>query len=90
MREADISRPSMFVMKTVADYVPTHHPLRGLRALTNEALAELNRRCDSFYADGGRAAAHEGRGLDSASDLVMLTMTAFNLLRMRNIEMQKA
>ena len=30
-----------------------------------------------------------GRGLDRVSDLVMLTMTGFNLLRMRNIEMQK-
>ena len=54
MRGVDISQPSMFVMKTVSDYVPTNHPLRGVRELINEALSELNWLFESIYAEGGR------------------------------------
>lgn len=54
MRGVDISQPSLFVAKTVNDFVPKNHPLRKLRVLADEALAELDGIFDSMYSEIGR------------------------------------
>src|SRR5690606_5277596 len=55
MRGVDISQPSLFVAKTVDDFVPKHHPLRPLRKLIDEALADLDELFDTMYSDIGKA-----------------------------------
>lgn len=55
MRGADFSQPSLFVMKSVGDFVPVDHPLRALRELVDEALTALDPLFDEMYADYGRA-----------------------------------
>lgn len=55
MRGVDISQPSLFVMKSVSDFVPQDHPLRALRTLVDEALGALDSLFDEMYADIGRA-----------------------------------
>lgn len=54
MRGADISQPSLFVTKTVEDFVPKKHPLRAMRTLIDEALSELDSHFDEMYAEFGR------------------------------------
>ena len=48
---ADVSQPSLFITRTVADFVPPDHPLRALRELIDEALASLDGLLDTLYAD---------------------------------------
>lgn len=55
MRGADISQPSLFITKTVEDFVPQEHPLRGIRKLIDQALSELNDKFEQLYADEGRS-----------------------------------
>lgn len=54
MRGADISQPSLFVARTVDDFVPKKHPLRKMRVLVDEALEELDGVFDSIYSEIGR------------------------------------
>jgi transposase len=55
MRGADISQPSLFVARTVNDFVPKNHPLRSLRKLIDEALADLDDVFDTMYSELGKA-----------------------------------
>lgn len=55
MRGSDVSQPSLFVAKTVEDFVPKHHPLRLLRKLIDEALSDLDELFDGIYSDIGKA-----------------------------------
>ena len=55
MRGADISQPSLFITKTVEDFVPKEHPLRAMRKLIDQALSELDGKFERLYADEGRA-----------------------------------
>lgn len=54
MRGTDISQPSLFVCKTVADFVPKNHPLRKMRVLVDEVLKGLDGTFDAIYADTGK------------------------------------
>ena len=54
MRGADISQPTLFITKTVEDFVPKEHPLRAIRTLVDEALTELDGKFERLYADEGR------------------------------------
>ena len=54
MRGADISQPSLFITRTVEDFVPAHHPLRAIRRLIDEALHDLDAQFNRLYADEGR------------------------------------
>ena len=54
MRGADISQPSLFITKTVEDFVPKEHPLRAIRKLVDEALTQLDGKFERLYADEGR------------------------------------
>jgi transposase len=54
MRGADISQPSLFITRTVEDFVPANHALRALRKLIDEALRDLDAQFNRLYADEGR------------------------------------
>jgi transposase len=54
MRGADISQPSLFITRTVEDFVPANHALRALRKLIDEALRDLDAQFNLLYADEGR------------------------------------
>lgn len=54
MRGADINQPSLFITRTIEDFVPAKHPLRAIRRLVDEALHELDTLFDCIYAQYGR------------------------------------
>lgn len=54
MRGADINQPSLFVARTVNDFVPKNHPLRKMRLLVDDALKALDSVFDSIYSEIGR------------------------------------
>ena len=57
MRGPDTFTESLFSIKKLDDFVPVAHPLRAIRAMTNDALAELEDVFAGMYADsakGGR------------------------------------
>ena len=55
MRGADVEQSGLFSYVSVEDRVPKDHPLRGVRALLNEALETMHRDFERVYAEGGRA-----------------------------------
>lgn len=54
MRGTDLSQESLFVMKSLDQFVPGDHPLRPIRAMVNEALVAMHKIFEAMYADGGR------------------------------------
>lgn len=54
MRGADISQPTLFITRTVEEFVPANHPLRAIRKLIDEALRDLDAHFNRLYADEGR------------------------------------
>lgn len=55
MRGTDVQQSGLFSYVSVEDRVPANHPLRGVRALLNEALESMHRDFERVYAEGGRA-----------------------------------
>ena len=45
---------SMLAFVDAEERVPTGHPLRRIKRLADEALADLSPRFDAMYAEGGR------------------------------------
>jgi transposase len=57
MRGADTFTEGLFSMKKLDDFVPSDHPLRAIRAMVNEALAQMGALFGKMYEDdakGGR------------------------------------
>ena len=54
MRGSDVMQESLFTVSKLEDFVPADHPLRAIRLLVNEALAQLNGLFGTIYADTGR------------------------------------
>jgi transposase len=57
MRGADTFTEGLFSLKKLDDFVPTNHPLRAIRTMVNQALAEMGGLFAQMYADdfkGGR------------------------------------
>lgn len=54
MRGDDVQQGGMFSYVTLESRVPPSHPLRGIKTLLDEALAELSRDFDRVYAREGR------------------------------------
>ena len=55
MRGADQMQESLFLVSKLEDFIPAEHPLRPIRVLVNDALAQLNGLFNLIYADTGRA-----------------------------------
>ena len=45
---------ALFTVAKLNDFVPADHPLRAIRVLVNQALAEMNARFNEIYAPSGR------------------------------------
>lgn len=54
MRGTPIDQESMFSYVPLERRIPTDHPLRAIRAMTDEALAGLSRKLDRLYEPTGR------------------------------------
>ena len=55
MRGADVQQSGLFSYVSVEERVPANHPLRGVRALLDEALQSMHRDFERVYAESGRA-----------------------------------
>jgi transposase len=74
MRGADISQPSLFITKTVEDFVPKEHPLRSIRKLVDQALAQMDGKFERLYADEGRASIAPERLIRASLLQVLFTL----------------
>jgi transposase len=54
VRGADVMQEGLFSFKRLEEFVPTEHPLRGIRTILNAALARLDAQFDDMYAPNGR------------------------------------
>jgi transposase len=54
MRGADVMQESLFVLKTLNDFVPADHPLRPIREILNVALERMDQRFQTMYSAFGR------------------------------------
>ena len=54
MRGGDTETSSLFSYVSCEAQVPTHHPLRIIRAIVDEALGVLSEKFDGLYATQGR------------------------------------
>ena len=61
MRGADITQESLFTVEKLDDFVPTDHPLRGVRTLVDTALKRLDGLFGTLYSDYGRAGEADAR-----------------------------
>ncbi len=55
MRGTDVQQNGLFSYVSLEERIPAEHPLRGVRALLDEALASMSRDFARVYAEGGRA-----------------------------------
>ncbi len=62
MRGNDEQQLDVFSYISPEQRVPQDHPLRSLRAMTDEALRELRPRFNKLYAKTGRPLFHAGSG----------------------------
>lgn len=54
MRGADVMQESLFIMKSLNDFVPAEHPLRPVRDILNVALDRMDERFAAMYSAFGR------------------------------------
>ncbi|NCT66722.1 MAG: IS5 family transposase [Rhodanobacteraceae bacterium] len=54
MRGADITQEALFTTAKLDDFVPDGHPLRAIRALTDQVLRRMSGLFSALYADTGR------------------------------------
>lgn len=54
MRGADVFQESLFTTVQLESFVPSDHPLRAVKALLDEAMANMNWLFESIYCDTGR------------------------------------
>ena len=54
MRGPDVMQEGLFSFKRLEEFVPPDHPLRGIRAILNAALARLDAKFDEMYSPIGR------------------------------------
>ena len=55
MRGTDVQQSGLFSYVSLEERIPAEHPLRGVRALLDEALSSMSRDFDQVYAEDGRA-----------------------------------
>ena len=54
MRGTDSKQEGMFSYVSPESRIPTNHPLRPIRAIVAEALAQMDRKLETLYAQNGR------------------------------------
>ena len=54
MRGPDVMQEGLFSFNRLEEFVPPDHPLRGIRAFLNAALARLDAQFDDMYSPFGR------------------------------------
>lgn len=54
MRGSDVMQESLFVIKTLNDFVPADHPLRAIREILNVALDRMDEHFAARYSAIGR------------------------------------
>jgi len=74
MRGIDMSQPSLFVCRTVQDFVPNDHPLRDLRELIDQVLGSLNDLFDTLYSTYGKPSVPPERLLRASFLQVLYTL----------------
>ncbi len=69
-----MSQPSLFVCRTVQDFVPKDHPLRDLRELIDQVLGSLNDLFDTLYSSHGKPSIPPERLLRASFLQVLYTL----------------
>ena len=54
MRGTDSRQEGMFSYVSPESRIPTNHPLRPIRAIVAEALAQMDRKLETLYSQNGR------------------------------------
>lgn len=74
MRGADTKQSSMLCLMSPEARVPRSHPLRALKKLADEALAELSPLFDKMYAETGRPSVPPERMLKAMVLMALYTV----------------
>ena len=80
MRGDDVQQGGMFSYVTLESRVPATHPLRGIKALLDEALAGMSRDFDRVYAREGRPSIPPERLVRAATLQVLYSIRSERLL----------
>ena len=89
MRGDDIQQSGMFSYVSLESRVPADHPLRGIKALLDEALSGMSRDFERVYAREGRPSIPPER-LVRASTLQILYSIRSERLLVRAVGLQPA
>ena len=96
MRGKDEQQLDVFSYISPEQRVPQNHPLRSLRAMTDEALQQLQPRFNRLYAKTGRPSIAPEKLLRALllqalfGWIFTFAAAAYNLVRMRNLALQSA
>src|SRR3974390_1756021 len=80
MRGDDVQQGGMFSYVTLESRVPPAHPLRGIKALLDEALGAMSRDFDRVYAREGRPSIPPERLVRAATLQVLYSIRSERLL----------
>lgn len=80
MRGSDVQQGGMFSYVSLESRVPPGHPLRGIKALLDEALAAMSRDFDRVYAREGRPSIPPERLVRAAALQILYSIRSERLL----------
>ncbi len=80
MRGKDVQQQAMFSYLSPEARVPQDHPLRPIRDLVNQALAELSGEFQAMYSQEGRASIPPERLLRALLLQILYTIRSVRLL----------
>jgi transposase len=80
MRGADVEQSGMFSYVSLESRVPQNHPLRGVRALLDEALRAMSRDFERVYAKDGRPSIPPERLVRASTLQVLYSIRSERLL----------
>lgn len=79
MRGADTKQSSMLCLLSPEDRVPAKHPLRRMKALADEALAQMSPLFDEMYSSVGRPSIPPERLLKASILIALYTVRSERL-----------
>jgi transposase len=80
MRGTDSKQEGMFSYVSPESRIPTNHPLRPIRAIVAEALAQMDRKLETLYAQNGRPSIAPERLIRALLLQVLYTIRSERLL----------